>query len=85
MRATQVAPLAAVATGGAVVTGLWMLFERTQRPTLEVKSYVHSIHGAAEQWADNTEKMMSELAQMPERVAALPDLATHYVEALERS
>lgn len=85
MRAQRVLPVAAVAVGGGVVTGLWMLFERVQRPTLEVKSYVESIHGASEGWVRNTEELMTELRRMPERVAELPELAGRYAETVGRS
>lgn len=85
MRAPAIAGAAGLAAGGAVVTGLWMLFERNQRPTLEIKSYVNSIHGAADGWVDHTEEMMEEIRRMPQVAAALPQLASAYVEAVEAS
>lgn len=84
-RPLQAGAVAGVAAGGAVVVGLWMMFERVQRPTLEAKSYVHSIHEAAQGWVRNTDELMTELERMPRAVAELPELAERYAEAVERS
>lgn len=85
MRVSVVAGAAGVAAGGAAVTGLWMLFERNQRPTLEIKSYVESVHGASEGWVHHTEEMMNELHRMPELAATLQQLASAYVDGREAS
>lgn len=85
MRDLKLAGAAGLAAGGVVVVGLWMMFERTQRPTLEAKSYVHSIHEAAQGWVRNTDSLTTELRRMPAAVAPLPDLAARYVDGLEGS
>lgn len=75
---------AGIITGGAVVTGLWMLFERNERPALEAKSYVRSIHEAAENWAANTERLTESLGRLRTAATPLPDLVDAYVAARGR-
>lgn len=85
MGAPTIGAAGALAAGGAVLTGIVMLFERNQRGALEAKSYVHSIHEAAEGWVQHTQALTAELRRVPEQTARLSELAAAYVEARSRS